>query len=129
MVILHSSRCFLSLLDGVFLNGPFSCRLGSLLLGMRDHADSLPALAMMERQRCDIAVATSLMSKSSLDEAVRENVRFVNERVLGESPSFLEDSVSGDSVESVMDYVRRLSSVACNADAQMLSSLSLFSWL
>ena len=122
------SRCILSLLDGVFLNGPFSCRLGSLLLGMRDHSDSLPILTMMERQRCDIAVATSLMDKSSLDETVRENLHFVSERVFGDSP-FLENSASEDNVESVMNYVRKLSSLACNVEEQALLPLSLFSWL
>ena len=96
---------------------------------MRDHPDSLPILTMMERQRCDIAAATSLMNKSGLDETVQENLRFVSERVFGNFPSFLENSSSEDSVESVMDYVRKLSALACNAEAQALLPLSLFPWL
>ena len=76
------SRCFVSLLDGVFLSGPFSCRLSSLLLGIRSHADSLSILTMIERQRCDIAVATSMMSKNGIDEVVRENLRTMIEPVI-----------------------------------------------
>ena len=123
------SRCFLSLLDGVFLSGPFSCRLSSLLLGIRSHTDSLSILTMMEKQRCNIAVATSLMSKTGIDEVVRENLRSVSERVFGESPLSFENAALVDNVESVMNYVQRLSSAACNADAQSFFSLSLFPWL
>lgn len=96
---------------------------------MRDHSDSLPILTMMERQRCDIAVATSLMDKNNLEETVRENLRFMSERVLGDSPLFLENSASEDNVESVMNYVRKLSSLACNVEEQTRLPLSLFPWL
>ena len=123
-VLLHSSRCLL--LDSVFLSGPFSCHLGSLLLGMREHADSLLVLSMMERQRCDIAAATAMASQSSLDEGVEENLRFVSERVLGSSS---ESSAAEDIVGSVMDYVRSLISTACDADAHALIPISLIPWL
>lgn len=123
------SRCFVSLLDGVFLSGPFFCRLSSLLLGIRSHADSLSILTMIERQRCDIAVATSMMSKNGIDEVVRENLRSMSERVLGESPLSFENAASEDNVESVMEYAQRLSSAACNADVQSFFPLSLFPWL
>ena len=84
---------------------------------------------MIERQRCDITVATSMMSKNGIDEIVRENLRSMSERVLGESPLSFENAASEDNVESVMEYAQRLSSAACNVDVQSFFPLSLFPWL